>query len=92
LSGNTPRQDGCATAVVTADGACFTWGAAHNALGRTAATSTAHEGHEVARQEELALPHPRAVDGPWHRNKHGTVSGVALGSYHALLFTRTRDV
>ena len=64
--------DGFATAAVTADGACFTWGAAHNALGQD-------------KQEDQHLP--RAVEGPWHRDKHCSIGGVALGSYHALLFT-----
>ena len=54
--------DGCATAAVTEDGACFTWGAAHSALGNSRPDGA---GDDEASDGDQGLP--RSVEGPWHR-------------------------
>ena len=90
--------DGCATAVITEDGACFTWGAAHAALGgsgkRLPQDGDADGDGDAEDMEADASPQhqcvPRSVEGSWHRDKQTKIDGIALGSYHALLLTNQR--
>lgn len=89
--------DGCATAAITEDGACFTWGAAHAALGgtskRVAHDDDSKEEGQEGQQADSSPQHqgvPRPVEGSWHRDRQKKIDGIALGSYHALLLTNQR--
>ena len=87
--------DGCGTAAITEDGACFTWGAAHGALGNDHDKRVPEEGADDEGGEEFdAAPShqlvPRSVEGSWHRDKQTKIDAIALGSYHALLLTSAK--
>lgn len=90
--------NGCATAAITEDGACFTWGAAHAALGGSAKRlpkdGSGKEEEEEEDEDVDTSPQyqyvPRAVEGSWHRDRQTRIDGVALGTYHALLLTNQR--
>jgi alpha-tubulin suppressor-like RCC1 family protein len=94
--------NGSATAAITEDGACFTWGAAHAALGGSAkrlSSSDPKKGRderemdEEQEEDDSSPQHqcvPRAVEGSWHRDRQTKIDGIALGTYHALLLTNQR--
>jgi alpha-tubulin suppressor-like RCC1 family protein len=84
---------GCATAAITEDGACFTWGAAHAPLGASDKRLPQNEGEEQDKEIDTSPQHqcvPRAVEGSWHRDRQTKIDGIALGTYHALLVTNQR--
>ena len=85
--------NGCATAAITEDGACFTWGAAHAPLGGSDKRLLQEEGDEQGEEVGTSPQHqrvPRAVEGSWHRDRQTKIDGIALGTYHALLLTNQR--